>query len=132
MSHQEILAEVIEIVRETLDLEAADTVNPESLLFYHLAFTSMDMLDLIFRTEEAFNIAIPEGTIAGLVRGDMPEADFAADGLLTAAGRQRLINTLSDSPQEIFPERIRLNTLPRYCTVDAIARLVAHKLNGKT
>jgi hypothetical protein len=88
----------------------------------------MDLLDLLFRVEAHFQIEIPEGTIYHLARGDLAEAQFAEDGVLTEAGRQRLMALLYDTPKEMFPVRIHAATLPRFCTVGAITRLVDHKL----
>ncbi|UCE04636.1 MAG: acyl carrier protein [bacterium] len=123
-----IQKKIIELVRETLGLPDNESIALDQLLFYDLAFTSMDMLDLIFRTEQSFNISIPEGTILNIARGDIPDSEFTNDGILTKKGRDKLMSLLYDSPKEIFPERIHINTLPRYCTVGAMARLVEYKL----
>ena len=130
MNGQDVFAEVAALVRETLALPESEPVRPEQLLFYDLSFTSLDMLDLLFRLEERFNISIPEGTISALARGGMPEAEFAESSVLTDAGRERLMRLLHDTPPQIFPARIHVTTLPRYCTVGAMARLVEHKLAG--
>lgn len=120
--------QVADLVRKTLALPDLEPVEPQQLFFYDLGFTSMDLLDLLFRIEEHFRISIPEGTIYHLARGEMAEDKFAQDGVLSDAGRQRLMDLLHDTPPEIFPARIHASTLPRYCTVAAFARLVDHKL----
>ncbi len=120
--------QVAELVRKTLALHEAEPIEPQQLFFYNLGFTSMDLLDLLFRLEEHFRITIPEGTIYHLARGEMAESEFAQDGVLSAAGRQRLMDLLHDTPPQIFPARIHASTLPRYCTVAAFVRLVDHKL----
>lgn len=123
--------QVAMLVRKTLALPDSEPIEPRQLLFYDLGFTSMDLLDLLFRIEQHFSISIPEGTIYQLARGETPETDFAEDGLLSEAGRQCLLRLLHDSPPEIFPARIHATTLPRYCTVAAFVRLVDHKLATK-
>jgi acyl carrier protein len=128
VNEQGVLAEVAAIVRQTLALPESEPVRPEQLLFQDLNFTSLDMLDLLFRLEERFDISIPEGTISDLARGEMPEAEFAESSVLTAAGRERLMALLYDAPPQIFPARIHVTSLPRYCTVGAMARLVEDKL----
>ncbi len=117
-------SQVAALVRKTLALPETEPIESQQLLFYDLGFTSMDLLDLLFRIEQHFQIRIPEGTIYQLARGEMPEAEFAQAGLLTEAGRLQLMQLLSDSPAEIVPERIHATTLPRYCTVAAFVRLV--------
>ena len=120
--------QVAKLVRTTLALPETEPIEPQQLFFYDLGFTSMDLLDLLFRIEQHFAISIPEGTIYNLARGDMLESEFAQDAVLSEAGRQRLLVLLHDSPPEIFPARIHATTLPRYCTVAAFVRLVDHKL----
>jgi acyl carrier protein len=126
-----IAAHVANLVRETLALPDATPIEPEKLLFYDLNFTSMDMLDLLFRLEQHFRIGIPDGTIYALARGRLSEGEFAEDGILTTKGRQQLMELLYDSPSQIFPERIHVATLPRYCTVASITRLVKHQLERR-
>jgi acyl carrier protein len=119
---------VLHLVRETLG-KPDHPVDPSQLLFYDLGFTSMDLLDFIFRLEEQFAISIPEGTILALAQGDLPDADFVRQGHLTPAGRDRLMALLHDSPPAIFPDAIHVQTLPRFCTIAAFVRLVDHKLS---
>ena len=128
MSARDTHAEVATLVRQTLALAEREPISPQQLFFYDLGFTSMDLLDLLFRIEQHFQIEIPEGTIYHLARGDLAEAEFAEDAVLTEAGRQRLMALLYDTPEELFPARIHATTLPRFCTVGAITRLVDHKL----
>lgn len=128
MSARDTSAEVAILVRQTLAIPESEPIEPQQLFFYDLGFTSMDLLDLLFRVEQHFQIEIPEGTIYHLARGDLAEAEFAEDAVLTEAGRERLMTLLYDTPREIFPARIHATTLPRFCTVGAITRLVDHKL----
>lgn len=128
MSARDTSAEVATLVRQTLALPESEPIEPQQLFFYDLGFTSMDLLDLLFRIEQHFQIEIPEGTIYHLARGDLAEAEFAEDAVLTEGGRQRLMTLLYDTPPELFPARIHATTLPRFCTVGAITRLVDHKL----
>jgi acyl carrier protein len=131
LSARDTFAEVATLVRQTLALSETEPIETQQLFFYDLGFTSMDLLDLLFRIEQHFQIEIPEGTIYRLARGDLAEAEFAEDAVLTEAGRQRLMTLLYDTPAELFPARIHATTLPRFCTVGAITRLVDHKLAEK-
>ena len=128
---QDTFEQVAALTRTTLALQESEPIEPKQLFFYDLGFTSMDLLDLLFRIEQYFQISIPEGTIYHLARGEMPESEFATDGVLSEPGRQRLMAMLYDTPPEIFPARIHATTLPRYCTVGAFVRLVDHKLTER-
>jgi acyl carrier protein len=119
------------LVRETQARPESDPIRPDQLLFHDLGFTSMDLLDLIFRIEDGFGVTIAEGTLHRLARGELAEDEFARDGLLTPLGRERLMALLSDTPPELFPPRVPASNLPGYCTVAAMGRLVQHLLGEK-
>ena len=70
----------------------------------------MDLLDLLFRIEQHFQIQIPEGTIYHLARGDLAEAEFAEDAVLTEPGRERLMNLLYDTPRSVSAAHSRDHT----------------------
>jgi acyl carrier protein len=114
------------LVRDTLSLGDDQEVRSEQLLFYDLGFTSLDLLDLLYRIEDKFGIVVAEGTIYQLARGDLDDAAFAEKNVLTPAGRERLMALLHDTPHAVFPERIETAALPRFCTVGALARLLDH------
>jgi acyl carrier protein len=122
---------VAALVRETLSLGDVE-IRADQLLFYDLELTSLDLLDLLFRVEETLGVAIPEGTIYRLARGEVPEEQFAEKGYLTPLGREKLMALLSDSPASIFPEKIHVQALPRYITVGALVRLVDHLQEART
>ena len=42
------------LVRQTLALPESEPIQPQQLFFYDLGFTSMDLLDLLFRIEQHF------------------------------------------------------------------------------
>src|SRR3954464_15486153 len=112
---------VAALVRATQALPPARRVRPAHLFFYDLAFSSMDLLDLLFRIEDHFGVTIAEGTLYRLARGALPDAAFADGRTLTPLARERLMALLSDTPAAIFPDRIATDGLPRFATVGAIA-----------
>jgi acyl carrier protein len=118
--------QVAALVRATQALPEDRVIRPDQLLFYDLAFSSLDLLDLLFRIEDHFGVVIGDGTLYRLARGDLPDPAFADGGTLTPLGRERLMALLSDTPAAIFPERIATDGLPRFATVGAIGRLVDH------
>jgi acyl carrier protein len=133
MSDPAALDVVVDLIRESLGPSGRDgeRIASDTLLFYQLSFTSMDLLDLLFRIEQHFDISVPEGTLYGLARGEMPDGEFASDGVLTPTGRVRLMALLHDTPADVFPQRIHAGSLPRFCTVGAIARLVDARLAAR-
>jgi acyl carrier protein len=121
---------VAQLTRDTLSLGDDQEIRPGQLLFYDLGFTSLDLLDLLYRIEEELGIVVAEGTIYRLARGDLDDDAFAVKSVLTPVGRERLMALLDDTPPAVFPERIDAASLPRYCTVGALARLLDHLKAG--
>jgi acyl carrier protein len=117
------LDDLTKLIRETLSLGEVE-IRADQLLFYDLEFTSLDLLDLLFRIEEVLGVHIAEGTIYRLARGELTDEQFADKNYLTVLGRERLMALLADTPAPIFPERIHTQSLPRFCTVGALVRLV--------
>jgi len=117
------LDDLTTLIRETLSLGDVE-IRPDQLLFYDLEFTSLDLLDLLFRIEEVLGVHIAEGTIYRLARGELSDEEFADKNYLTPLGRERFMALLADTPAPIFPDRIHTQSLPRFCTVGALVRLV--------
>ena len=115
--------DLTKLIRETLSLGEVE-IRADQLLFYDLGFTSLDLLDLLFRIEELLGVHVAEGTIYRLARGELTDEQFADKNFLTVLGRERLMALLADTPAPIFPERIHTQSLPRFCTVGALVRLV--------
>jgi len=127
---EDLFATVAAVVRESLFLPADAVVRSDQLLFADLGCTSMEFLDLLFRLEHQYQIAIPQRTLYELARGDLSDDEFAADGvLLSDRGRQQLMALLPDTPADAFPSQIHTWTLYQFCTVGAVCRLVTHLLN---
>src|SRR2546422_6054671 len=126
MTEPSTLNVVIGMIRDSLNASGRDdeSISSDTLLFYQLAFTSMDLLDLLFRLEQHFDISVPEGTLYGLARGEMPDEEFATDGVLTPAGRDRPEGVLHDTRGGGFSPRVYSAGLPRFSTVRATAPLV--------
>lgn len=112
------------LVRETLALPADAPLDPDAPLYGELGLTSMDLLDLVFRVEEAFGLILPRGTVAARVRGDLAEAAFAVDGVLTEAGRGQLAAFNQVDPARL-PAEIEVAGLPQHLTLRAFAQIVA-------
>ena len=56
MTEPSTLNVVIGMIRDSLNASGRDdeSISSDTLLFYQLAFTSMDLLDLLFRIEQHF------------------------------------------------------------------------------
>ena len=131
MSDQVISQEEIAAVFPTVAKTIADAlgIEPEDVkldvsLIEGLDAESIDFLDLVFRLERAFKVKIPRGKIVEEARGDLPEAEFEAKGVVTEAGMQRLRAFLSEVPNDRFRTPMPVAEIPRLFTAETFAKLV--------
>ena len=109
---------------------ARDTaeVRLESLLVANLEADSIDLLDIIFRLEHEFNVQIPRGQFIEDARGDLSEAEFEDQGVLTDAGLEQLREYLNEVPLENFRLRMKLGDVPTLFTVKTMCKMVVRAM----
>ncbi len=101
-----------------------EQVKPNASLIDDLGAESIDFLDIVFRLERAFKVKIPRGKIVEEARGDLTEAQFAANGVVTDAGVQRLKAFLSEVPADRFKTPLKVADIPRLFTVETFCKMV--------
>jgi acyl carrier protein len=93
---------VCAIVAESLARDPAG-VQPGSLLMLDLGAESLDLLDIVFKLEQAFHIQITRGEMEGAARGDMTDDEFAPGGVISPRGLARLRELMPESAARIAP-----------------------------
>ena len=92
VTQDEIMAvypKVAETMADALGCDVED-IKPDVSLIEGLDAESIDFLDMVFRLERAFKIKIPRGKIVENARGDLPEAEFEQNGIVTEKGLAQL------------------------------------------
>src|SRR5881275_1495595 len=100
ITKEQILAvypKVAETMADALGCDIED-IKLDVSLIEGLDAESIDFLDMVFRLERAFKIKIPRGKIVENARGDLPEAQFEQNGLVTEKGLAQLREYLSEVP----------------------------------
>lgn len=64
MDRADILAKVIEVTADTLDVDAADLVEATS--FKELGADSFDLLELVTALEDEFGMTLPDESLAAI------------------------------------------------------------------
>jgi acyl carrier protein len=131
MSASEISKEEIQAVFPKVAATLADAlgcdveqVTLDIPLIEGLEAESIDFLDIIFRLERAFKVKIPRGKIVEEARGDLPEAEFEANGLVSEVGLQRLKAYLTEVPADRFRTPMKVADIPRLFTTETFCKLV--------
>ncbi len=89
-----------------------------------LGAESIDYLDILFRLERAFGVKIPRGQIARDARGELSEAEFSRDGVITDAGLARLRAHLSEVPADGIRPGLKMADIPTLFNVETFCKLV--------
>lgn len=101
-----------------------DEVSLHSRLIADLGAESIDFLDIVFRLDQSFGVRIARGQILEEARGDLSEEAFHSDGVLSAAGLQRLREVLDEVPAESFVPGLRVDDVPFLFTVETFCKVV--------
>ena len=131
MSASEISKEEIQAVFPKVAATLADAlgcdveqVTLDIPLIEGLDAESIDFLDIVFRLERAFKVKIPRGKIVEEARGDLPEAEFETNGLVSEAGLQRLKAYLTEVPADRFRTPMKVADITRLFTPETFCKLV--------
>ena len=126
VTQDEIMAvfpKVAETMADALGCDV-DDIKPDVSLIEGLDAESIDFLDMVFRLERAFKIKIPRGKIVENARGDLPEAKFEQNGIVTEKGLAQLREYLSEVPAERFKTPMKVADIPRLFTPTTFCKLV--------
>jgi len=120
---QAVFPKVAETMADALGCDV-DQVKLDVSLIEGLDAESIDFLDMVFRLERAFKIKIPRGKIVENARGDLPEAEFEQNGIVTEKGLAHLREYLSEVPAERFKTPMKVADIPRLFTPTTFCKLV--------
>ncbi len=123
MNVETVYPKVREMVADVLVIEESE-VSLNSRLIADLGAESIDFLDLVFQLEKEFSVKIPRGQLEKNARGDLSEAEFEQDGVLTDAGMSALKRYLSEVPDEHFTPNMKVNEIPMLFTVETFCKLI--------
>jgi acyl carrier protein len=118
-----IFAKVAATMADALGCDL-EQVKPDASLIDHLGAESIDFLDIVFRLERAFKVKIPRGKIVEEARGDLSQAEFDQNGIVSEAGLQRLRSFLSEVPADRFQSPLKVADIPRLFTTETFCKLV--------
>ena len=106
------------------------TIDLDARLIDDLGAESLDLLELVFRLERAFDIQITRGEMERAARGDMSDEEFAPAGVISEAGLERLRALMPEAAAHIQPGLRPFQILGLF-SVRTFARIVEAKLAQK-
>jgi len=130
MKEKEIVSQLNRCLAETIGIKEEE-ISLDSSLIDDLGADSLDLLDLVYRLEQAFKIRISRGEIETRAKETMPEEDFETDGLLSEKAKKALRKALPEVDSSRFKGNLRKSEIPRLFTVQTFLRLVKEKMEAK-
>ncbi len=130
MKDKDILSGLNRCLAETIGVKEEE-ITLDSSIIDDLGADSLDLLDLVFRLEQAFKIRITRGEIEKRARETMPDEDFESNGLLTEKAKKALREALPEVDSSRFHKNLRKSEIARLFTVRTFLRLVKEKLEAK-
>lgn len=126
MSRDEVFTKVQEVLVEALGVDE-DEVTEQAVLQEDLGAESIDFLDIVFRLEKTFAIKIPRGEL--FPDDILSNPDYVAGGVLTAAGLDKLKETMPHADFSDFEQNPNVSKMSSLFTVRTIINYVEAKLN---
>lgn len=130
MNIETVFPKVREIVADVLALDEEE-VEKSSRLISELGAESIDFLDLVFQLEKEFSIKIPRGQLEKDSRGNLSEAEFEQNGVVTEEGMAALQNFFPELPADCFAKSLKVNEIPTLFTVETFCRVVVNAVAQK-
>lgn len=129
MTEQDIYDKLLGCIAQAIGIDAA-TIAPDASLIDDLGADSLDLLDLVFRLEQAFHIRISRGDIEKRAKETLPGEDFEQDGLLTPGAKAAIRRELPEVSPERFDAIARPSEIPRLFTARTFLRLVKQRMEA--
>jgi len=109
-------SKVFETVRscfaEALGLDD-DEVEFDSKVIDDLGAESLDLLDIVYRLERAFDVRIPRGGIEKVTREGLEKGDvYEINGVLTELALEKLAAAMPEVPREEFRPGLKASEVP--------------------
>jgi acyl carrier protein len=117
---------VRQLVAQTLARDPA-AIDPAARLIDDLGAESLDLLELVFRIERAYDIQITRGEMERAARGDLTDDQFAPAGVISPVGLDRLRELMPEARAHLQPGLRPFQILGLF-SVRTFARIVAAKL----
>lgn len=130
MNEKQIALKVKACIAETVGVKEEEVTLTASVID-DLGADSLDLLDLVFRLEQDFDIRISRGEIESRAKETMPEEDFEVDGFLSEKAKAELGKSLPEVDKSRFEGNLRKSDIPRLFTVQTFITLVKGKLDAK-
>ncbi len=130
MTQDDVYAKVRDAFMEALGVDD-DEIEPGSKVFDDLGAESLDLLEIVYLLEHAFEIKIPRDGVREASKQDIDPNDYEVDGKLTELALTKLREIMPEvDPSEIVTG-LTANEIPRLFRVQTFVNIVVELLGEK-
>lgn len=126
-SKEEVFSGVQEALVEALAVDD-DEVTPQATLVGDLGAESIDLLDIVYRLEKAFDIKIERGELVPEDVVNDTTGKYVQDGKLTDDGLAEIRKRIPNADLNNFEKNPMVQNLPSVLTVQDMCYIVEQKL----
>lgn len=130
MTRDDIFDKVRDAFVEALGVEE-DEVEPGSKVFEDLGAESLDLLEIVYLLEHAFQIKIPRDGIREASKEGIDPSEYEVDGVLTDKALTKLREVMPEVGAEEIEAGLTTNDIPRLFRVATFVNLVVRLLEDK-
>jgi acyl carrier protein len=106
-----------------------EDISMDKSLIHDLGAASLDLLDLVFQLEEAFEIEIPRDKLVNDIKEELTKKEFEKDGYITPEGVELIRQKHPEFKFSIKnKEQIKINDIPEMFTVKTFYNIVQTQL----
>jgi acyl carrier protein len=130
MTQDEIFEKVREAFVEALGVDD-DEVEPGAKVIDDLGAESLDLLEIVYLLERAFDIKIPRGGIQQQSQEGVDPSEYEVDGVLTPLALEKIRELMPEVPPDEFEDGMTANDIPTLFRVQTFVNIVAGLLAEK-
>lgn len=130
MTQDEVFEKVRDAFCEALDLDE-DEVTADAKIFDDLGAESLDLLEIVFLLERAFDIKIPRGGVQEATQEGLDPTEYEVDGVLTQKALDKLAEVMPEVPAAELKLGLTANDIPRLFRVQTFQNIVVQLLAEK-
>jgi acyl carrier protein len=130
MNKEEIIEKIRQVIHESCGI-SLEEIKPDSTLFDELNIDSIDMVDILFNLERAYDIELKISEIEKYSKQEMGDEPFEIDHIITAKGLEVLKRRLPEIDHSKVIEGITIHDIVKLINITSLANMVLTQIDRK-
>ena len=126
MEINEVFKKVSKVIENSIGA-VPGSIQLDDTLFGKLGIDSIDLVDILFELETAYNTQLKVSDVEKRVREEMAGRPYEIDGVITSEGLESLRKYMTEVDSSHFVEGLTVHQLVRSFTVHSLCKLIIFK-----